>query len=698
MRKRAQLFFFLLISALLAFHPSSLQAQTTAGAIRGVVTDEANAVLPGATVTVTNISTGISRSVTTDEAGRYAFLGLPAAPYTLKAELQGFTPTVRQRIELAVGQTVEINFTLKVAGIQEEVMVTAEAPVINRETPELGGRMNPKSLLDLPINGRDYARFALLVPGAIARSNYIADLTFNGLHTVHNTFTIDGIDASRVDQPYMANGYERGARLLTGSLDSIQEFRVNTGIYQAEFGRASGSVINIVSKSGGNEVHGTLFEFLRNSVFDAKNFFLKPDQPKPLYILNQFGGNVSGPIVKNKTFYFMNYEGSRQRIGITGTGTVPSQALRQRVLATSPALAPLLATIPLGTSPTSNPDVDSYTTVKTSAVREDTGSIKVDHRFSDKDLFFARYNLNDTRVFGALFGVFPTALAKDQFQDVPVRTTNIALQEQHIFSSRMINEFKAGMQRWASQIISNTPFPLTTITGLTIQPGTRGRSLLNGTSFQWIDNFSVTHGEHSFKAGVEIRRVHINNRTMNTSTMIYASIEDFVKNSVSSASLTPGNPGRGTRGTQYGAYFQDDIRPASNVTLNLGIRYEYYSVLHEVLNRTTPYNLLRGDLDPPGSPYYHPDRNNFAPRFGFSWSPWGSAKTVLRGGVGIYFQAYPTGFGAYRVPLNNIPGATTLLRSQIPNLSFPLEPFIASGTTPLPNVAGFDPFRRDIYT
>src|SRR5262245_2361984 len=688
----------LLMICMLTAHGAPMAAQSTAGTIRGAVSDESGAVTPGATITLTNVSTGTSRTRITDAEGRYAFLNLPPAPYELTVELAGFTTAARRGLELAVSQRVDLDFTLTPAGIAAAVTVTADSPVVNTTTPELGGRMDPRSLTELPINGRDYTRFSLLVPGAIARTNYIADLTFNGLHSVHNSYSIDGIDASRVDQPYMANGYERGARLLTGSLDSIQEFQVNTGVYQAEFGRASGSVVNVVTKSGGNVLHGTAFEFLRNSAFDARNFFVSPTQSKPLYILNQFGGNISGPIARNKTFYFFNYEGSRQQIGITGSGTVPSEALRQRALATSPGLTSLLATIPAGTERTANPDVDRYTAVQKSVVREDTGSVRIDHRFSNSDSMFGRVNVNDTHVVGALFGVVPNALARDQFQDVPVRTTNIVVQQQHIFPGTMVNEVKFGVQRWASQIISNTPHPQTTIVGLTIQPGTFDRSFLDGTMYQWTDNLSFTRGNHALKTGIDYRRIDIDNGSIDSSTIVYESLDDFVRNSVSSATLTPGNTGRETFGQNCGIYFQDDRKPITNVTLNLGIGYEYYAALRESQDRTEPFNMETGDLAPPGSPYYRPDRNNFGPRVGVAWSPFPSDRTIVRGGFGIYYQAYPTGFGAYSVPFNNIAGSTSLVRAQVPELSLPLAPFVASGTTPLPTVAGFDPNRRDIYT
>ena len=684
-----------------ALHSSAPLAQTTMGALRGVVADESRGVLPGATVTVTNLHTEITRTVLTDEAGRYAVLSLPAAPYRLQAERTGFAPTIRERVTLEVAQTLEIDFTLKIAGAQEKVVVTAEAPLLSKETAELGGHMDTKRLVELPISGRGFTRFGLLVPGVSAISSAIHDLSFNGHNVSYNNFTLDGIDATLVYLQITANGYTRGAQLLTGSLDSMQEFRVHTANYQAEYGRAIGGIVNIVSKSGGNALHGTLFEFLRNSALDARNFFAPPDQPKPLYILHQFGGNLSGPIVKGRTFYFLNYEGSRQRLDLTGQGTVPSPALRQRILATSPALAPLLATIPLGTARTTNPDVDNYATVRGTSVREDTGSIKIDHRFSDRDTFFARYNVNDTLVSGANTLDGGLLLATDQLQRVPFRTTNVTMQEQHAFSAHRINEFKVGMQRVANKNILTTRFPETRVTGLTIRPGSRQGSRVEGmTAYQVIDNFSLSHGPHAFKTGFEVRRTRINLHREGSATMAYNNLEDFVHNRVASASLTPGTPSRGLRQVQYGFYFQDDFKVRRSLTLNLGLRYEYYTVFREVRDRVQVFNPLSGELDPPGAPWYRPDRNNFAPRFGFAWSPRPSDKTLVRGGFGLYYiswSAFPITIPS-NIFANNIPGTTTLLRSQVPDLSFPLERFVGSGAIRPPSVNAINPQRRDLYT
>jgi hypothetical protein len=682
----------ILMAALIFALVAPIQAQTS-GRITGQVSDASQAVIPGATVTAQNIANGQQRKATADSQGRYVIADIPVGVYKVIVEQTGFQTQARSDVQINVASTVTVDFVMQTGQVNEVVEVAGEASTLE-STQTSGGVMNNKSLVELPINGRDYARFSLLIPGAVARSNFIADLSFNGLHTVHNQFQIDGIDASRVDQPYMANGFERGARLLTGSLDTIAEFRVQTSNYNAEYGRASGSYINVATKSGGNQIHFSMFEYFRNSALDARNFFANTG-PKPPFRFNDFGGNVGGPIIKDKTFYFVNYEGSRQRVGITGTGTVPSAELRQQVLAKSPVLKPILDMFPLGTSRTANSLVDNFATSQTSQIREDTGSVKIDHRFSESDSAYVRVNVNDTHVFGPLFGVTPAALGLSDFQNIPVRTSNVAINYQHVFSSRLVNEFLTGFQRWGSRIISDTPFPLISITGLIASPGTRGRTISNNTVIQWSDTMSYTLNAHTLKWGGAVHRFRINRRNIDTSSISYTSLQDFINNSAASASYTVGNPGSGTRATQLGLFMQDTWKAKPGLTLDYGLRYDVATVPYDPTERAQTYDTRTGDLGTTETPFFRANTRNFGPRLGIAWQP--NSKTVVRSGYGIFWQAYPVGFGSYSVPINNIPGNTSLLRQQIPTLGFPLSQFLSQGTKPLPTVAGFDWIKRDIY-
>ncbi len=670
-----------------------LDAQTSGG-FTGQILDPSQATIPGARVTAENIATGQKRDAVTATDGRYSITNLPIGRYKLSATAQGFNTSERASVTINVGQTVTVDFALTPGSVAQVVQVTEQAPIVDPNQGN-GATFGNRDVVELPINGRDYARFSLLAPGAVARSNYIADLSFNGLHTVHNQFAIDGVDASRVDQPYMSNGFERGARLLTGSLDTIAEFRVQTSNYRAEYGRAAGSYINIATKTGSNAFHGDAFDYFRNNFLDARNFFNTVAKPQAEYRFNDFGANIGGPIQKDKTFFFLNYEGSRQRIGITGAGTTPSALMRQQVVTTSPALAPIVNEFPFGTSASANPLVDNFVTTGVSKVREDTGSVRLDHTFSDKDTAYVRVNVNDSHVFGPLFGVISSALGLNDFQNVPVRTSNVAIHEEHIFSPSFLNEFLAGMQRWGSHIISDEPYPLVSVNGLTISPGTRGRTKENNASYQLGDNMSYTHGAHTIKWGVSEYRVQIDYGSINTSSLTYTSLADFINNSVASASVTVGNPGSATWAYQTGAYLQDTWQIAPHLTLDYGLRYDYETPPYDPAGRAQAFNTRTDTLGAPGSAYFASNTKDFSPRVALAWQPHNG--TVIRMGYGIFYQAYPVGFGAYSVPINNIPGNTTLLRQQIPGLAYPIDPFLSQGTAPLPTVSGFNWNKPDIY-
>ena len=692
-RSRETLFSLVLIlTGAICTLTSSSHAQTS-GRISGTVKDASGALLIGTTITARNPSTGETRKAQSDSTGYYVLAEVPYSTYDLSAEHAGFKTEVRKGLVLEVAADISVNFSLSAGAVNEVVEVTAEAPVLQTTDDSTGSTMNNKQITELPINGRDYARFSLLAPGAVARSNFIADLSFNGAHGVHNQFSIDGVDASRVDQPYMANGFERGARLLTGSLDTVSEFKVQTGNYGAEYGRAAGGYLNIATKSGTNSFHGRLFEFFRNDILDARNYFATSQ--KPAFRFNDFGANLGGPLKKDKTFFFANYEASRQRIGVTGSGTVPSALLRSEVLSTSPSLQPVIDIMPIGQTTTSDPQVDNYSVTKSLRVREDTGSFRLDQVVSQKDTLFGRININDSYVNGPDFGVFPAQLGLGDFQDVPVRTTNIAIHEQRTLTPNLINDALVGMQRWASDIDSKQAIPNTTIVGLSINPGDEGDYRENATSIQFGDNMSLVKGKHTLKWGASVYRIRVNLRHGAYHSMYYASIDDFINNSLSSAYQAPDYRDNGGRATQIGLFVQDAYQLRPNLSLDYGLRWDYETVPHDYRYATQTFDIATGSLAPPGTPYFDANKKNFGPRVGLSWSP--TSKLVVRSGYGIYFQAYPVGFCCYSVPLNNVPGYVTLSPVTSPGLSYPYDSFLATGTVPPINAAGFTQHKPDIY-
>ncbi|MCU0246649.1 MAG: TonB-dependent receptor [Bryobacter sp.] len=679
---------FLLLAALL---PASAQLATR---IAGWVEDPSGAPILAARVALENSATGLRRETATDPRGRYAFADLPIGSYRVSVAAPGFRTEVRSGIELGVAAALTVRFQLALSERSETVEVKAEVAGVETATA-VGNTLGAREMVELPINGRDYTRFSLLAPGSVARSSQLADLTFNGLHLAMNNFAIDGVDASRVDQPWMANGFERGARLLTGSIDTVAEFRVQTSNYKAEYGRSAGSSLTIVSRSGTNQWHGGLFEFLRNDFFDARNYFNAKPAAMPPFRYNNFGGNLGGPLLRDRTFVFANYEGSRQRIGATGSGTVPSRAVREQALATAPDLRPLLDNLPLGQTPTANPRVDTYVATGVRPVREDTGSIRVDHNFTDRDRLFARFNLNDTEAGGPLFPTAAVALGVTDFQQVPITTTNAVVNYTRVFSPRVLLEANAGLQRWGSQLNSDTPYPQVNITGYTVVAGSRRFQLNNSTMVLGGASLSLIRGGHTIKFGAGLWRAIVNTRTTDVTVLTYTSVDDFIRNSVNQAALTRGDPGTGRRQTHLGSYVQDTWQMRRNLTLDLGLRWDFSPPNHgdKPVYRAFDPSLL--DLGAPGAPWYRTNYRNFGPRFGFSWQP--ASRVVLRGGYGIFYQQFAPGHGA-SVALNTLTGNTTLLRAQIPALKYPVEPFLSSGTSPLPSVEGFNNNKPELYT
>ena len=683
----------LILSSLVVATPAAYAQAQTAGEITGQVLDESKAAISNAAVTTTNSATGAVRKAQTDSQGHYALTDLPVGTYSITVEHEGFQQLKQTGVMLNVATIVTLNLTLMVGALKQEVVVTPAAPIIDEADASTGTVLDNQEVGELPINGRDYARFSLITPGAIFRSNFIADLTFDGLHSVHNQFSIDGIDASRVDQPYMANGFERGARLLTGSLDTIEQFNVQTSDYSAQYGRAAGSYINIATKSGTNDFHGEAYDYFRNNVLDARNFFATTG-PAPEFRFNDFGGNIGGPIRKEKTFFFLNYEGSRQRIGITGSGTVPSALERSEVKANSRQLTPILNMFPIGTSAGPDQFTDNYTTTQVSDVREDTASIRLDQVFSTHDSAFVRFNVNDSDVEGPLFGVVPSSLGVDDHQSVPVRTTNVAIHEKHVFTSGLVNDFLAGMQRWVSRVDSAEPLPLTTVVGYSVIPGTQGNFLKNNTSFQYGDTMSKVKGRHALTWGGTIYSIWVNTDNSAMPTMQFNSPQEFVRDQLSTVTIVNATPGNRVRATQIGLFVNDQFQMLPTLSLNLGLRYDIETVPHDSRYATRPYDTRTSTLGLRGDPYFAVNKKDFGPRVGIAWSP--KPRFVIRSGYGIYFQDYAVGFGSL-VPGNTVPGNVTLLQQQVPNLSYPYDIFLSQAATPPPNVNGFPWHKPDTY-
>jgi len=684
---------FLAVFFLASLFTASAIAQTAAR-ITGIVSDASHARIAGTAILARNLSTGQQRQGVSDSQGIYTLTELPIGAYQITVSREGFDRQVVPSVKLGVSEIVNLDFVLKVGKLEQSVTVAADSEALIESATSLGTTLDTAALAQLPINGRDYARFTLLTPGAVATTNILANISFNGQQISANRFSIDGVDASRVDYPYIANGFERGARLLTGSLETIAEFRALTSVYPAEYGRAASGFVTIVTKGGGNQFHGTAYDYIRNDLFDSRNYFNTVGQRQAEFRFNNFGASVGGPIRRNKDFFFLNYEGSRQVIGITGTGTTPSSTLRQQVLAKSPVLASLLAQFPTGTSTTSNALIDSYTTNQSDAIREDTGSARIDHSFGSNNSFFARFNVNDSYVYGPEYGVFPNSLGVSDYQSVPIRVTNIALRDQQLVGSSFVNVFLAGLQRYDSILDSLEKYPLTTITGLSITPGTRGTSNTANTSLQLNDDMSFVHGRNTLKWGVQGYRLNLNTRSLATTAITFTSIADFINNSAFSASQTGANSGSSVQTYQLGAYIQNTWRARQNLTLDYGIRWDYQTPAYDPNNKLRTFDFATNALAATGTSFYDAAPHNFSPRFGLSYSV--SPKLVVRTGFGIFYQQFPL-YSSNQFSSNTATGTTSLLRSQVPALSYPLDSFLGLSSAALPAVVGFNRTKPDIY-
>jgi hypothetical protein len=676
-----------------------LQSQNVTGRITGEVRDPLRATISGAVLTAEHLASGQKFKVISDRTGLYIFPSVPIGEYRITAEQPGFVRYLMETVPVNVGETVRLDIDMHLGSVEQAVQVTAETPLLDTSGAAVGVIIENNQVSDLPINGRDYARFSLLAPGAVMRGSAIADLTFNGLQTGSNQFSIDGIDATRVDEPFMSNGSERGARLLTGSLDSISEFSLQSGDYSAEYGRAAGSFINIVTKAGSNDYHGAVFEFLRNDAFDARNFFQLPGQSAPIRFHN-FGGNLGGPVRRNKLFFFSNYEGSRQSVGIVGAGTELSP---QGMTQAGPAVQPIVALMPTPSTksqfikditlrPTSNPLVDSVSFLGVNRVSENTGSTRIDDTWGSSDHSFFRVNINASSVNGPLIGVFPTAFGTLDHQAVDTQTTNVALGDTHTISPRLLNSLLVGMQRYATSLDESEPFPVINISGLNFSPGNRGFYGREPTDIQMGDSITFVMRRHTIKAGATVWRIDEPYHGFNGGASItFTSIESFLNNSVTAAAVVPTVPGNTTFMTQAGGYFSDNWQITPGLTVDLGLRYDWNQTPYSNWP-TRVWSNLTNSLTAPGAAAFQSYFGNWAPRIGIAWSP--RPNLVFRAGYGFFIEALPIA-NFFNQVTNTLAGSATFSIANIPNLSYPITQFTASGKAPAPSLTGFDWYTRN---
>ena len=653
-----------LLFGLMAIH---LHAQAPAARIAGTVADSTGAVIAGAQVTIRNTANSFVRELATNRSGFYSAPNLSPGPYTVMLSAKGFKSEIRTGLTLTVGADVEVNLTMAVGSASESIQVQGATPIVEANDATLGGLVNGQTIRDLPLNARDWTQMAALEPGvAQVRTQDIAanllnrgnrgletQMTVSGGRPEQNNYRIDGISISDY-----SNGGGGSALGIDLGVDGIQEFSVITANATADYGRTSGGVINAVTRQGTNSLHGSIYEFLRNSALDARNYF--DPAAIPPFRRNQFGASLGGPIRKDHTFFFGDYEGLRQDQSVTQLAVVPTQAARNGALvagtvAVSPLVKPYLPLFPL---PTSNiiGDTGTFTSITQQIGNENFFISRIDHGFSPADLVHGTYMFDDA-----------TLSSPDVFQTVVSGTLTrrqLATAEYtKTFTPAFVNTSRFGFSRVSADIIkpietlvpfagdtSNGFVPgspvgsisVTGITGFPGGPGAGGEINYDFNSFQVYDDLFLTLGIHSLKFGANVERLQADElgTSMPNGQFTFTSLANFLTNKPTTftAALAGGNVAPyNFRQTIIGAYFEDDARLASNLTANLGLRYELATVPTEENGRLTNLRNITDAAPHLGSPFfYNPTYRNFEPRIGFSWDPFHSGQTAVRGSFGLF--------------------------------------------------------------
>jgi len=675
----------------LLFCPAGF-GQAASGELTGSVMDATKAVIPGVEVTATNTGTGITRSTVSEASGLFRIRNLPPGDYEVKAALTGFKTAISQGVTVTVGAVTHVNLTLEVGSISETVTVSGQASEVNVEQGRVSELVDSKKIVDLPLNGRNVFQLMQIAPGAVNSQATITEpgqnTSVNGGRANFNGFWLDGVTSKGLS----------GGTNIQPSVDSVQEFRMETLNFSAEFGNSSGSVVNVVSKSGSNNFHGTAYNFLRNNSLDAREFF---DDKSPPLRRNQFGVTLGGPIRKNSTFFFASYEGLRLRTGESAVETFESpewaayaksyaNPVAKYLYSNYPA-RPISTTIhTVGsylvaqgfTGSESQADVDAFlngtfgspngalsasapmigeTSFFTPApTDQNQWSVRIDQEFGGgKDKLFGRYywDKSETEIVDAR-----PAFNSPQV----VKAHQLALSETHIFTPKVVNEARFGLNRGINDILAGDPGVPALAEGAN---GVATFGAYNGypqifheNVFNYSDVLSISKGNHGIKVGVEFRR-NQENSEFNVGrpsyyfyNLVYLALDDpyyeiggvdpHIADGTNRAELKSNF--RGWRNTEAGFFFNDDWKILPNLTLNLGVRYDLYSRLTEVQNRATKYDLSKGsnifervrqgafastDALSAG------DHNNFAPRIGFAWDPFKDGKMSIRGGFGVAYQS-----------------------------------------------------------
>src|SRR5213083_156848 len=661
--------------------------------VQGTISDATGAVLPGASVNVKNSGTGSSVELVTDERGRYLAPVLQPGEYEVHISAAGFQPVTRRGIQLAVGENAVINVSLEIGRVSDEVTVTADAPHVNTTSGAVSGLVGDKEIRELPLNGRSFQQLALLQTGvtpALAAGNDVVGgrtpkISINGARPEQNSFLLDGTDINNVYNKTPGSS----AGVLLG-VEAVLEFQVLTNAYSAEFGRSAGGVINAVTRSGTNAVHGSGFEFYRNSALDAKNYFDPPDKSIPGFYRHQFGAVFGGPIARDRTFYFAAIESLIERLGVTGVTAVPDDDARRGVLpgrtvALHPAIPAYLDTLfPHANGRSLGGGTAEYLFTQTQPTDEYFGQVRIDHRYTGGDTLFGRYTFDDGRVDRVPAGKPPVSITKEHS-----RNQYLTLEHQHLFSPSLLNTLKGGINRSVSLAdnvrtldippslswLPGEKFGYLTITGLVTEMAGDFRLPRNDYLNNWQlgDTLFWTRGIHATKFGFQsqLLQFHQNTTSQQGGIVTFPNLAAFLQGQPSNVDFAvPGliDPIRDYKQWLFGFFAQDDVRVRPNLSLNLGLRYEFITTPTEVNGKLSNLRSVTDSALTIGDPWHsNPSLKNVAPRLGVAWDPFGKGTSSVRAGFGLFYDEILPKYYFFSGSLN--PPFTT--RTTIANPPFP---------------------------
>lgn len=644
---------------LLVFAASAFSQSTTK--ILGSVSDASGAAIVGAKVTVKSAALGIERTTQTNSTGAYEVAALPPGTYNVQVEMNGFETQLAKNVVADISNNVVQNFGLKVASTSEVVTVEATAPLIESTTMTVGTTINQRTVQELPLNGRHFVDLALLIPGTVtAPQNGFLTAPLRG----QGAFAVNTAGMREDAVNWMVNGINlndmaQNQVTFQPTINTVSEFKVDNSTYSAEYGRNAGAIVTIASRSGTNQFHGELYDYIRNNVFDARNAFNPTTQPQSPFKRNQFGGDIGGPIIKDKTFFFATYEGERHRQGLNTSSLVFSPAQVAQIAASpNPTVKALAALVP-STNGTLN-GAPAFFGSATAPVNIDQGTIDIQHNFSDKDRLHGYYvyqhDLRQEPTQGANIPGFGDT--REGHRQV------FTLGESHVFSSALVNELNLGVNRILITFTpNNTTDPNSLGLGSILGPNEAFMptiSITNGPLFGdertfpqgrgdttgvIADNLSYVMGRHSLKFGTEFRAFKNSNFNGDPGQLVFNNVTDFVNGTVDSAARTIGNVANRITENALDFYAMDTFKFKPYLTLELGLRYGWNMTPSEGEDRFVnfvPGGAFGSMLVPTSEPYAQ-NNKNFQPRIGFAWDVFHDGRTLLRSGYAYQVDQPITG-------------------------------------------------------